>query len=78
MFGQRFFENTAFLFTKWSYAKKDVNNRKKNNDSEDKKHNQFNKNIREAGIYDSHLLNSFFIDNSLNDNQTFEDSTEDE
>jgi hypothetical protein len=77
MFGSTFFKHTAFLFTNWSYARKDINNRKRNNDSEAEKYNQFNKFLREAGIYNSHLL-CFFIDNSLNDNQTFEESTEEE
>lgn len=37
MFGDKFFENTAFLFTRWSYAKKDVRNRIKTNDTEDER-----------------------------------------
>jgi hypothetical protein len=37
MFGEKFFENTAFLFTRWSYAKKDVRARKDANDTENEK-----------------------------------------
>ena len=45
MFGEKFFENTAFLFTRWSYAKKDVRKRQKDNETEDEKRKEFNKHL---------------------------------
>jgi hypothetical protein len=39
MFGQRFFENSAFLFTRWSFHQKDIEARKKNNETEEIKDN---------------------------------------
>jgi hypothetical protein len=50
MFGERFFENTAFLFTRWSYAKKDVRTRIQNNDTEAEKKKSFNEHLAEKGI----------------------------
>ena len=35
IFGERFFENTAFLFTRWSYYKRDVRARIASNITEE-------------------------------------------
>ena len=79
MFGEKFFENTAFLFTRWSYAKKDVRARKEANDTENEKQRQFNHHLKSKGIYNAHQpLRCFFIDNTLSKHEIFEDSTDEE
>ncbi len=79
MFGERFFENTAFLFTRWSYANKDVRNRIKNNDTEDERQKCFNGHLSDKGIYTpKNALKCFFIDNSLNDEDNYLDASEKE
>ena len=42
MFGEKFFENAAILFTRWSYYKKDIRERIRDNATEYEKKNQFN------------------------------------
>ena len=69
MFGQKFFENTAFLFTRWSYAPYDVLTREEENITEDEKQNSYNSHLMDTGIYSDPLkkpLKCFFIDNALN------------
>ncbi len=77
MFGEKFFENTAFLFTRWSYAKKDVRDRIKNKDTEDERQKCFNKHLSDKGIYTpKNALKCFFIDNTLNDEDNFLDASD--
>lgn len=53
MFGCGFFKNTAFLFTRWSNARKDVNARKRANDTEEDKKRGFNKLLYERGLFNT-------------------------
>ncbi len=80
MFGDGFFKNTAFLFTRWSMSKKDIITRKKQSDTEEKKQGQFNDLLRETDLFNTKefTLPCFYIDNSLNDKETFECATEEE
>lgn len=77
MFGDSFFKNTAFLFTRWSMAKKDVNSRLRAKDTEADKKIGFNKLLKENGLFDTAewSLPCFFIDNTLNDEEGFQDAT---
>ncbi len=80
MFGGGFFNNTAFLFTRWGMTKKDLLNRKKQNDTEEGKKIKFNAFMYEKGLTNTTdmILPCFFIDNSLNDVEVFEYSSEEE
>ncbi len=80
MFGNGFFKNTAFLFTRWSMSKKDVNTRRKQNDTEEDKNRGFNKKLLDYGLFDTSgfPLPCFFIDNSLNDPELLEDASDEE
>ncbi len=69
----------AFLFTRWSYAKKDVRYRIKDNQTEDEKSKCVNQHLTNKDIYTPESpLRCFFIDNSLNDEDNFLDASEDE
>ena len=79
MFGEKFFENTAFLFTRWSYAKRDIRARIQANDTEDEKKKQFNEHLKSKGIYAAKQpLRCFFIDNTLSIKENFEDASDEE
>jgi hypothetical protein len=79
MFGEGFFANTAFLFTRWSYAAKDVRDRDKNNDTEDEKKTLFSLHLKDKGIHDpKEPLKCFFIDNSLSDRESFVEASQKE
>ena len=80
MFGEGFFQNTAFIFTRWKNSKKAVWNRKKVNDTEEMKAQQINKFLKEEELFETanFTLPCFFIDNSLNNKDEYEDADDEE
>ena len=50
IFGPNFINHVAFIFTKWSKAKRDVKLRQKNGDTEVLKRTSFVKKLVECGI----------------------------
>lgn len=80
MFGDDFFANTAFLFTRWGQSKKDKRIRERAGDTEGKKELEFNRYIKEKLGFDTtkNPIQCFFIDNTLNDKDNFEDAEDGE
>lgn len=77
MFSNQFLKNAILIFTRWSYDKKSIMKRKKTNESEEKKMEEFNKEFREK-YHINFKIPCAFLDNTMNDKDILESSDDEE
>ena len=79
MFTLDFLYHTIIVFTRWPFEEKDIIRRKKNNEDEESRTKEINQKLNNLLKFDteSYPIPCYFLCNSYNNKEIFEDSSED-